>query len=159
PEVQLDELRTWAQRLGYEVTATYIDRLSGAKGAEERPELAKALTAAHRREYDVLLVWALDRLSRGGIAATAGILERLKRCGVGLKSLREPWLDSVGPVGDVIVAVFAWVAQQDRERIAERVRAGLERAKRHGTRSGRPIGRPRLAVSRAKAASAVTALG
>src|SRR5207244_10194054 len=97
PEVQLEELRAWAQRLGYEVTASYVDRLSGTKTAEERPALTEALRAAHRREYDCLLVWALDRLSRGGIGATAAIIERLRRDGVRLKSYREDWLDTATP--------------------------------------------------------------
>jgi DNA invertase Pin-like site-specific DNA recombinase len=147
PETQLDELRTWAQRLGYDVVAEYVDRVSGAKGADERPALADALHAAHERRFDVLLVWALDRLSRGGIAPTAGILDRLRRSGVGLKSYKEPWLDTAAPgVGELLTAVFSWVAQQERERIRERVRAGLDRARRRGTKSGRAIGRPRVHI-------------
>jgi DNA invertase Pin-like site-specific DNA recombinase len=143
PETQLDELRTWAQRLGHDVVAEYVDRVSGAKGADERPALADALQAAHERRFDVLLVWALDRLSRGGIAPTAGILDRLRRSGVALKSYKEPWLDTAAPgVGELLTAVFSWVAQQERERIRERVRAGLARARKRGTKTGRAIGRP-----------------
>jgi DNA invertase Pin-like site-specific DNA recombinase len=131
PETQLDELRVWAHRLGHEVVVEYVDWVSGAKNADERPALADALQAAHERRYDLLLVWALDRLSRGGIGATAGILARLKRSGVGLKSYREDWLDTAAPgVGELLTAVFSWVAQQERDRIRERVRAGLARAKR-----------------------------
>src|SRR5439155_17952338 len=96
PETQMDELVAWAGRLGYEVAKVYVDRVSGTKNSDERAGLRDALRDAHERRFDVLLVWALDRLSRGGIGATAGILERLKQAGVGLKSLREPWLDSVG---------------------------------------------------------------
>jgi DNA invertase Pin-like site-specific DNA recombinase len=160
PETQLDELRTWAQRLGHDVVAEYVDRVSGAKAADERPALAGALQAAHERRHDVLLVWALDRLSRGGIGATAGILDRLRRSGVALKSYKEPWLDTAAPgVGELLTAVFSWVAQQERERIRERVRAGLARAQKHGTRSGRPIGRPRVHIDRERAQRAVEDAG
>ena len=160
PETQLGELRAWAARLGCDIVGEYVDRVSGSKGAEERPELKKALRDAHERRFDVFLVWALDRVSRGGIAATAAILERLRRDGVRLKSYREEWLDTAAPgVAELMTAIFSWVAAQERARIAERVRAGLERAKRHGTRSGKAIGRPRIAVSRDRARSAVDRLG
>jgi DNA invertase Pin-like site-specific DNA recombinase len=160
PEVQLDELRAWAQRLGYEVTAAYVDRLSGTKGADERPALTEALSAAHRREYDCLLVWALDRVSRGGIGATAAIIERLRRDGVRLKSYREEWLDTATPgVAELLTAILSWVAAQERERIRERVRAGLVRAKRHGTRSGRAIGRPGIVLDLARAKKALAKAG
>src|SRR5438128_1801742 len=79
--------------------------------------------------------------------------------GVELRSLREPWLHSIGPVGDIVVAVLAWVAQQERERIRDRVIAGLERAKRRGTKSGKAIGRPRIHVDREGARLAVTQAG
>jgi DNA invertase Pin-like site-specific DNA recombinase len=139
PEVQLAQLREGAGRLGHEVVAEYADRVSGTKGADDRPALADALRGAHKRGYDVLLVWALDRVSRGGISATADILARLRRSGVAVKSLKEEWLDTSAPgIGELLTAVFAWVAQQERERIRERVVAGLDRAKRRGVRLGRP---------------------
>src|SRR5262249_29611463 len=74
--------------------------------------------------------------------------------------LREPWLDTSTPsIAELLMAVFAWVAQQERERIRERVRAGLERAKRRGTKSGKAIGRPRLGVDAERARLAVTKAG
>jgi DNA invertase Pin-like site-specific DNA recombinase len=142
---QLDELRAWAERLGHEVVEVYVDEASGTKGAKERPSLQDALRGAHQRRYDVLLIWALDRLSRGGIGATADLLGRLGRAGVQVKSLRESWLDTTTPgIAELITAIMSWVAQQERARIVERVHAGLARARKHGTQSGRPIGRPRL---------------
>ncbi len=88
----------------------------------------RPLRDAHERRYDVLLCWALDRLSRGGIGATAAILARLKGAGVGLKSYKESWLDTSSPaIGELLTAVFAWVARQEADRIRERVRAGLDR--------------------------------
>jgi len=85
-----------------------------------------------------LVVWALDRLSREGIARMSGYLEKLKACGVRVLSHQEPWLDTSGPVADLLVAIFGWVAQQERERIRERILAGLARARSQGKRLGRP---------------------
>src|SRR5438132_8449094 len=154
---QVDELVAWAARLGHEVHRVYCDRVTGTKGAEERPALQEALRDAHQRRYDVLLCWALDRVSRGGIGATAAILARLKGAGVGLKSYKESWLDTSTPaIGELLTAVFAWVARQEADRIRERVRPGLDRAKRRGTRSGKASGRRRLgpAPERARAEAA-----
>src|SRR5438552_18418019 len=125
---QVDELVAWAARLGHEVHRVYCDRVTGTKGAEERPALQEALRDAHQRRYDVLLCWALDRVSRGGIGATAAILAKLRRAGVSLKSYREAWLDTATPgVAELLTAILSWVAQQERERVRDRVRAGLAR--------------------------------
>ena len=133
------ELRRWAERLGLKVVAVYADTMSGARS--DRAELAKLLTAAHRREFDVLLVWALDRVSREGIGRMVGYIEQLRAAGIRVLSHQESWLDTDGPVGELVLAIFAWVAKQERERIGERVRAGQTRARAQGVHIGR---RPRL---------------
>jgi len=108
----------------------------------------------------VLLCWALDRVSRGGIGATAAILAKLKKAGVGLKSYKEEWVDTSSPaIGELLTAVFAWAARQEADRIRDRVRAGLERAKRRGTKSGKAIGRPRLALDAERARQEVEKAG
>jgi len=138
-ENQERELRQWAQRLGLEVVAVYADTMSGARS--DRAALAGVLTAAHRREFDVLLVWALDRVSREGIGRMVGYVEQLRTAGIRVLSHQEPWLDTGGPVGELVLAIFAWVAKQERERIGERVRAGQTRARAKSVHIGR---RPRL---------------
>ena len=138
-ENQERELRQWAERLGFEVVAVYADTMSGARS--DRSALAAVLTAAHRREFDVLLVWALDRVSREGIGRMVGYVEQLRTAGIRVLSHQEPWLDTGGPVGELVLAIFAWVAKQERERIGERVRAGQTRARAQGVHIGR---RPRL---------------
>jgi DNA invertase Pin-like site-specific DNA recombinase len=79
----------------------------------------------------------------------------LDRAGVELISLREPWLDTGGPVRDLLLAIFSWVAEQEIRRLVERTNAGIERARLKGTKSGKPIGRPprllRIEVERAAA--------
>ena len=78
---------------------------------------------------------------REGISNTLGYLERLKRKGIALKSLQESWLDTRDDgLGQLLLAIFSWVAQQERKRIVERTKAGLERAKKNGKQLGRPKG-------------------
>ncbi len=138
-ENQLAELRDWAKRLGGDITAEYVDEASGSRS--DRKRLNRMLADAHRRRFDTVLVWALDRLSREGIVRLTGYLERLKQSGVRLMSHQEPWLDTAGPISDLLIAIFGWVAQQERTRISERVKAGLRTARAKGKRLGRPVSR------------------
>jgi DNA invertase Pin-like site-specific DNA recombinase len=132
-ENQEPELRRWADRLGFEVVRVYADTASGARS--DRAALAEVPAGAHRRELD--LIWSLDRLSREGIAPMVRYFEQLRLAGVRVMSHQEPWVDTGGPVGDLLLAVFVWVAQQERQRIGERVRAGQARARAQGVRLGR----------------------
>jgi DNA invertase Pin-like site-specific DNA recombinase len=111
-DTQEAELRSWAGRLGLEVARVYAETASGARN--NRVALTEVLTGAHRREFDTLLVWALDRLSREGIGPMVRYLDELRRLGIRVLSHQEPWLDTGGPVGDLLVAIFAWVARQER---------------------------------------------
>jgi DNA invertase Pin-like site-specific DNA recombinase len=82
-------------------------------------------------------VWALDRLHRSMTGAINTVLE-LDRLGVPVLSVREGWLDTSGPVRPLLVAIFGWVAEQERTRLIERTKAGIERARREGKVLGRP---------------------
>ncbi len=134
-ENQERDLRAWADRLGLEVVRVYADTASGARG--DRAALAAVLAGAHRREFDALLVWALDRLSREGVGPMVRHMDQLRAAGVRVLSHQEAWVDTASPVWDLLLAVFAWMAQQERQRIGERVRAGQARAKAQGVRFGR----------------------
>jgi len=139
PQNQLNPLRDYAKALGGEIVEEYVDLASGGSG--DRQRFLQMLNDADKHKFDLILVWALDRLSREGISNTLGYLERLKRNGVALKSLQESWLDTRDEgLGQLLLAIFSWVAQQERKRIVERTKAGLERAKRQGKRLGRPMG-------------------
>ena len=139
PKNQLSPLRDYAKALGGEIVREYIDKASGGDG--DRKNFLQMLSDANFRKFDLLLVWSLDRLSREGISNTLGYLERLKRNGIALKSLQESWLDTRDEgLGQLLLAIFSWVAQQERKRIAERSKAGLERAKKQGKKIGRPQG-------------------
>ena len=86
PENQLRQLRSWCMRMGYLVVGEYVEHESGGKAAEQRKEYARLFTAAARREFDMVLVWALDRFSRNGMAATVVDLQRLGSHGVSFHS-------------------------------------------------------------------------
>jgi DNA invertase Pin-like site-specific DNA recombinase len=133
---QLDQLRTFCARSGWTVTHEYVDHLSGKN--DKRPEFQAMLNAAARRECDLVLFWSLDRFTREGTLATLRHLERLTAAGVAWKSFTEQYLDSLGPFSDAVLAILACIAKQERIRIQERTRAGMERAKRQGKHCGRP---------------------
>jgi DNA invertase Pin-like site-specific DNA recombinase len=139
PENQLAQLRAWCAAAGHSVAAEYVEHASGGKGAEERPGLARALEDAHKRRFDILLCWALDRLSREGLEETIGYLRRLGNAGVAFHSYSEPMLSTDNPiVRDVLLAVMSSMAKMERARISERTKAGLARVRDKGVRLGRP---------------------
>jgi DNA invertase Pin-like site-specific DNA recombinase len=108
-ENQERELRAWAERSGYEVARVYADVISGARG--DRAALAAVLAGAHRREFDALLIWSLDRSTREGIAPMLAYLQQLHAVGVRVVSLNEAWVDSASPTWDLLVAIFGWVSR------------------------------------------------
>jgi putative DNA-invertase from lambdoid prophage Rac len=138
-ENQRPDVEGLARARDLNVVATYEETISGAK--LERTKLAAMLDAAHRRAFDVVIVWALDRLGRT-MFETIETVRKLDRAGVELLSVREPWLDMGGPARTLLLSIFAWVAEQERTRLIERTRAGMERAKR----AGKIIGRPERAI-------------
>ena len=128
---------------GWEIVKIYEEACSAAK---QRPIFDAMMLDATRGNFDVLAVWSLDRLGRSMQGNLATVLE-LDRLGVQVVSTKESFLDTDGPVRPLLIAIFGWVAQQERERLIERTKAGLERARRQG----KQIGRPRVRVDIAKA--------
>jgi DNA invertase Pin-like site-specific DNA recombinase len=133
---QLDQLREFCRQQGWLVVAEYIDHETGS--VSTRAEFQKMLLHASQRKFDVLLFWALDRLTREGTLATLQYLERLTSYHVGYKSFTEPYLDSCGTFKDVVISLLATMAKQERLRMGERVRAGIQRARKQGKSHGRP---------------------
>ena len=136
-ENQLRELRQYCRKRGWKIHREYVDEASGASGA--RPEFKRLLDDAQRREFDLVLFWALDRFSREGVLETLQYLQRLESCGVAWKSLTEQYLDSAGVFKDAIVSIMATLAKQERVKMSERTKAGLDRARAQGKRLGRPL--------------------
>ena len=138
PENQLQELRRYVEARGWTGTE-FVDRgVSGAK--DKRPALDALLKDAKRRRFDVLVCWRLDRLGRN-LKHLVTLLEELQAVGVAFVSLGEG-IDCTTPAGKLQLHILAALAEFERERIRERVLAGLARAKAQGKRLGRPRSRP-----------------
>ena len=130
---QIDSLKNFIDQQNYIVTNIYTDKVSG--GSANRPQFQQMLKDARLRKFQVIYVWSLDRFSREGINNTLSYLKKLKVHGVGLKSLQEPWLDTSDEgMGELLIAIFSWVAKQERKRISERTKEGLKNAKNVGKR-------------------------
>jgi DNA invertase Pin-like site-specific DNA recombinase len=134
PENQLAELRRYAAARGWTVSE-YIDKgVSGAK--DRRPALDRLVADARRRRFDAVVCWRLDRLGRS-LKHLVTLLEELHSVGVAFVSLGEG-IDCTTPAGKLQLHILAALAEFERARIAERVRAGLSRVRAAGTRLGRP---------------------
>jgi len=133
---QTDQLREFCSKQGWQIVKEYTDKASGKRG--DRVQFQAMFEAASRREFDTVLFWSLDRLSREGVYETLQHLQRLTAYGVGYKSYTEEYLDSCGIFRDAVIGILATVAKQERIRLSERVTAGLARAKREGRVGGRP---------------------
>ena len=140
PETQVHDLRQLAQQRGYEIVREYNDRITGTKA--KRPGLDELLRDARRGQFDVLLVWASDRLARS-VRHFLEVLDELNHLGIEFVSFREQ-LDTGGPLGRAVIVIIGAVAELERNLIVERVRAGMRRARLEG----RHIGRRPLVVDR-----------
>ena len=137
-ENQLNQLRDFAAKQGWSIVREYSDTASGSKSEAQRPGFRDMMAGASRREFDLLLFWSLDRLTREGTLRTLEYLNRLAGYGVGFRSYQEAHFDSCGPFRDVVLSIAATLAQQERARLIERTKAGLQTARRNGKRLGRP---------------------
>jgi DNA invertase Pin-like site-specific DNA recombinase len=133
-ENQLLELRRYIEARGWTGTEFVDKGVSGAK--DKRPALDALLKDAKRRRFDVLVCWRLDRLGRN-LRHLVTMLEDLQHVGVAFVSLGEG-IDCTTPAGKLQLHILAALAEFERERIRERVMAGLQRAKAQGKRLGRP---------------------
>ncbi len=130
---QLDELRRYADARGWTIVE-YTDTISGAR--DRRPALDRLIKDARRRRVDVLVCWGLDRLGRN-LKHLVTLLDELSVLGVAFVSLQEG-IDATTPAGRLQMHVLAAIAEFERARIAERVKAGLKRARSQGQTLGRP---------------------
>jgi DNA invertase Pin-like site-specific DNA recombinase len=143
---QLVQLRSFAAMQGWTVYREFVDHDTGSKG--DRTEFQAMFGDASQRKFDLLLFWALDRLSREGVLETLQHLNRLTSYGIGFRSFAEQYFDSCGVFKDAVIAIMATLAKQERIRLSERTKAGLAIARSRGRR----IGRPRLNVQSAEIA-------
>ena len=135
-ENQVPDLRRFAEAHGYTVYKEYVEEESAGTG--ERAQFKALFADAHRRRFDLVLFWSLDRFSREGALPTLQYLNQLESWGVGYKSYTEQYLDSTGLFKDAIVSILATLAKQERVRLSERTKAGMARKVAQGVKMGPP---------------------
>jgi DNA invertase Pin-like site-specific DNA recombinase len=144
PEIQIEALTALATQRGWNVAKVYQDRASGAK--EKRPGLHALLTDARRGQFDVVIVWRFDRFARS-VKQLVLALEEFGALNIDFVSHQEA-LDTSTPMGQAMFHIIAAMAQLERSVIRERVIAGQDYARAHGTKSGKGIGRPKVICRR-----------
>ena len=144
-ETQLLDLRQMAAQHGFEIVEEYTDRISGVKA--KRPGLDRLMADARRGRFDVVLVWASDRIARS-VKHFLEVLDEFNRLGVEYASFREN-IDTGGALGRAVVVIIGAIAELERSLIVERVRAGMRRARLDGRHIGRrPLQLDREAILR-----------
>jgi len=141
PEMQVREFAEHCERRGWAIADKYVDiGVSGTK--EKRPELDRLMADAHKRKFDVVVVWKFDRFARS-VSHLLRALETFNALGIAFVSLSEQ-MDTTTPAGKMVFTVLGAVAELERSLIVERVRAGMRNARAKGARIGRP---PRTQLS------------
>ena len=138
-ENQSMALTKWAKQRDWEIVKIYEEYESAWK-AGHQAELAQLKADAARRKFEIVLVWALDRLSREGALAILSLVSRLKTYGVKVISYQESWTEAPGELAEILYAIAGWVARMESERRSDRTKAGLARIVAQGKKLGRPKG-------------------
>jgi DNA invertase Pin-like site-specific DNA recombinase len=133
-KAQEAELKQYIANRGWSLTRVYDDEISGVKST--RPALNELLADARKRKFDCVLVWRIDRLGRS-VSHLLQVLETFRELDIKFVSLTEA-IDTSTPTGMMVFTVLAAVASLERSILVERVKSGLEHAKRRGVRLGRP---------------------
>lgn len=134
-ELQKADCQAYCDSQGWILSKVYEDRETGSKS--DRPAFREMMRDAQQRRFDILVFWALDRFSREGVVQTQQHLARLDAAGVRFHSVKESYLDSCGLFREVVIALLAVLAKQERVRMSERIKAGIENCRREGKRVGR----------------------
>jgi len=136
---QVEALRQYAAERGLEVAAEYSENKSGWKD-DCQLELVNLITDAKRRNFNAVLIWSLDRLSRGGPAKVLTLVNTLNTYGVGIISYQQPCIEASEPLKELLYSLTAWVASFESELRLQRTKAGLLRAVANVKQLGRPKG-------------------
>ncbi len=141
-ENQLPEIERFCQAKGWEMGEIYSEEESAWRQGHQR-ELARLLNDIRRgrRHYDYLVVYALDRLSREGIATMLTLLNSFESADCKVVSIKESWVADAGPLRDMFAAMLAWAARYESDRKSDNTKAGIERKRKTGWSPGRPEGK------------------
>jgi DNA invertase Pin-like site-specific DNA recombinase len=143
---QTRDLEQFARARGWRLVDSYLDvGISGSK--DSRPQLDRLMADAHKRLFDVVIVWRFDRFARS-VSHLLRALDTFNALGIAFVSLSEQ-MDTTTPTGKMIFTVLGAVAELERSLIVERVRAGLRNARA----KGKTLGRPRKIVDATKIAA------
>ena len=146
PDNQVPQWRAFAEQHG---TLYKVFTKEASGGKSDRSEF-KLLPEAYQKKFDLVVFWRLDRFSREGALPTLKYLKELRDHGVNYKSFTEPYLDSLGPFGDVIDSMLATIAAQDLIKVSENTKAALAKKKAAGVKLGAPSKAPAV-VTQAQA--------
>jgi DNA invertase Pin-like site-specific DNA recombinase len=147
PDVQRGPLEELAKARGWAVTRCYVDRVTGAK--ENRPGLDELMADARRGKFQVVLVWRFDRFART-VKQLVNSLDEFRSLGIDFVSTKEA-MDTSTPMGKAMFAIVAAMAELSRDITRENILSGMAYAAKHGTKSGKPPGRPRRVFDRKQA--------
>jgi len=134
PQLQLDALRQLAVQRGWKIVSEYVDQISGSK--DRRPQLDRLMRDAHKGKLDIVICWRFDRFARS-VRHLVMALDEFRALGVDFLSMNDG-IDTSTPAGRFTFHVIAAVAELEREIIKERTRAGMQAAKKRGSKIGRP---------------------
>lgn len=135
-ENQLLQLRDYAKKNDYDIVKEYSEVVSGAKTS--RPQFDLMFKDAHKKSFDLVLFWDISRFSRSGTLFTLQKLQELDNLSIKWHSFQEAYFSSLGQFKDVVIGIMSTLAKIEREKISERTKAGLERARLNGRFAGRP---------------------
>jgi DNA invertase Pin-like site-specific DNA recombinase len=133
---QLPDLRRLCDHRGLEITREYILSDVSAFNGEHRATIKTMLADAHAGHFQVLVVWAADRLSRGGIEELLSIVRELGERNVKVVSVTEPWLSGSDATTELLLSIAAWIANQESKRRSERIKAAMQRRRDAGLPMG-----------------------
>ena len=141
---QVTILEKWATDRGWEVVEKYCETGSAWQHADQR-ELKNLIEDCRKGLAQTVIVYDLSRLSRGGPLATLTIIKQLAEAGAQVRSYRDSWIEQFThpSLRDALIGFLGFVNEDESRRISERTKAGMARAAIKGTKSGKPIGRPR----------------
>jgi DNA invertase Pin-like site-specific DNA recombinase len=145
-DMQRERLEEVARQRGWKITDNYTDRASGAK--ENRPGLDALMAGCRQGLFDVVLVWRFDRFARS-VKQLVTALDEFHVLGIDFVSTQEA-LDTSTPMGKAMFAIIGAMAELERDIMRERIAAGMAHAAKHGTKSGKPPGRPKAVFDRSQ---------
>jgi DNA invertase Pin-like site-specific DNA recombinase len=136
---QIIQLKKFCKSKNYQIYKIYEDHESGSKGRKERASFDMLFKEARQRKFQLIIFWSIDRFSREGIFKTMMYLKQLDEYGIKFHSYTEEYLTTDNElVSNILLSVMSYFAKLEREKISERTKAGLEKARLNGKQIGRP---------------------